>query len=239
MNPVSTGKRDAKPKPRREQHSDRDRSLKDFAERFKLLLSLNGIDPSEQSRVGRELNVSRVTAASYVRGEGYPKVEVLRSLTEKTGASLDWLLTGQGTPIMKATEACAWDAIVALTTGRGAGGPSMEVVRNEGREHPGIQLMKVAMDDMEAAIGVGDIIVVNTQDTDIVENGIYLLRTPERELLRTVASRITGGFLLRATNAKYAVDYVEALPPASSAKPGAKLSVVGRVIFCVKSFVAT
>ncbi len=146
---------------------------------------------TNQTQISAEINVSQSTLSRYFQNEREWPVRILREVADKTGVTLDWLITGAAPKYPSgrggASRAAESDPIYLTVAGRAAaddsGGAAVEFIHDEGEYieiPPSIHVVEVhgnsmspllwdgqyALIDTEMAPREGDLAAVETRDGD-------------------------------------------------------------------------
>lgn len=87
-----------------------------FGERLKRAVKNTGLS---QDAFADSIGVSRASLKNWIAGSFTPDADILRFIQEKSGCSLDWLITGKGDPsgaaVIAPLDMEALEAAIALT----------------------------------------------------------------------------------------------------------------------------
>ena len=180
-----------------------------------------------------------------------PGPDHLRRIAEKTGFTVDWLLTGEGPMKRGETAAETHEYTVGKDLGEdfvlvpryevmaSAGGGAMvhseqvvdhlafrsEWVRNAlDVSVKALALISVKGDSMEPTLSNGDLILVDTSTQKIDDNAIYVLRFNGSLLVKRIQRKFDGSVVIKSDNQAYDPEVITG---------GAieELHIVGRVVW--------
>lgn len=178
---------------------------------------MNGVTPRRGiPKLHQRLpKVSLSTARKLVAGEGYPRAETMAELQREMGVSIDWLLGGFGTPLLKSSpkqRENLWDAIVFIKLAQQDRGHEEIVLMPGMRDAESLQIHKVTGDAMAPDLMDGDYVLVNTAVSTIEPDAIYLLQGRSGLVFRRVEESISGaGWRLVPRNPKMVPEHVPGL----------------------------
>lgn len=179
---------------------------------------------------------------------GQLKTEALVRISEITGCSIDWLLTGEG-PMKRGEEVRehypVYDSsdldqdeyalIPRYNVEVSAGGGALvdgevqigtmafkrEWLRRMGYEVGKLALVTARGDSMEPTVCDGDLLLVDMRQAEIVDGAIHVIRINDHLLAKRLQIGLTGQVIVRSDNVRYS--------PMESTRDA--LQVVGRVVW--------
>ncbi len=213
--------------------SDRDA----FAERIKVLINEAGSIRSLAKLCGASESIIR----KWAKGESDPSRLHLVGLSISTGVSLQWLATGEGPmrPGEKQGETDDEFALVPLydvevSAGHGAQIDQEQVkaqiafrrdwLAQNGFNFNSLVSLTARGDSMEPTLKDGDLLLVDTSQKDVVEDGIYVLRLNNHLLAKRLQRLTDGTIIIKSDNPAYESETV----PKDAAEA---LHVIGRVVW--------
>jgi phage repressor protein C with HTH and peptisase S24 domain len=215
-----------------------------FADRLKELI---GDRPA--NRFAREVNIGESLLRKYLAG-AIPGIDKVAQISEATGASVDWLVTGNrigGTAV--AVEAKSMRDLeagltfvprleVSASAGHGAlweHEQAVELVAFQSAWLRGLginpifaRMLTARGDSMESTIRDGDLLLVDTSINEVRDNGIYCVVFGSLLLVKRINVRRNGSAQLISDNPVY---------PPEDVTPGEvqQLSIAGRVMWFGRS----
>lgn len=219
--PVST------PSPDESQKQD------EFRQRLDAVLEMNGLPKRGRVTKLHEVlsGVSWSTARKMLMGEGYPSAETLVEMQRHLGISIDWLLGGQGSPLLGGKQQSTenhWDAVVFMKLPEG--GKEEVVVVPGMRQSQGMWVQKVEGDAMAPDLMDGDYALVSGKVSAIESKVIYLLRGPAGTFFRRLEQSVTGaGLRLVPRNSILAPEHVPGVAFPGEPMERSLVQVLGKV----------
>lgn len=183
-----------------------------------------------------------------------PNANMLFLISKSTGVSIDWLLTGEGTPYkedmpvvpsgsqVRGPEQGDFDYIpmveASLSAGGGAFVESENVegyyafrkswIKRVAASASDLVLMRVIGDSMSPTIQARDTVMIDTARKQIKEAEIYAIRFDHTIMIKRLAFRPGGKILVISDNKKDYEPYEAALTD---------LNIIGQIIFFSRVFV--
>lgn len=174
-------------------------------------------------------------------GTNLPGTETLIKLAAATGRSIDWLLTGAelgGLPTVS-VSASEFVLVPVLPEAVSAGSPAAtegndldvekhvafrgEWMRQVGVNPKRAHVLRVKGDSMEPTLSDGDVILVDTSDTDPAGGGMFVIGTIDGAQVKRLMRRTDGSLLIISDNR-------EIYPPEVLARADADaFRIIGRV----------
>ncbi len=188
----------------------------------------------------RRSGVSETALRAYLAGKSEPSRPALIAMADAAGVSVEWLAVGDRKPTA-APEARIGDefALVPLydlevSAGGGAITDRENIVsqiafRRDWLRHVGLNInhlvsVSVRGDSMEPSIRDGDMLLVDTSQTDVVEDGIYVLRIDSHLLAKRLQRLVDGRLYIKSDNPAYERQEL-------SKQDADQLEVIGRVVW--------
>lgn len=215
-----------------------------FGSRLKIALAGESIHAFAQ-RSG----ISDSSLRSIVKRGAMPAADTALQIAELTGVSVQWLVTGEGSqaaapPVGEALGSAHTDLsfIERLDVEASAGAGSLveneqyldfiaiqtRYLRHKGINPTAVRLLNIRGDSMEPTIRDGDIALVDTSISDIIDNAIYVLAVGNRLLIKRIHILMSGALRLISDNPLYPHEDV----PANEAD---FVRVSGRVVWFGRS----
>lgn len=200
------------------------------------------------AELARRSGISDRSIRGYIAGETEPKADVVVRLAVAAGVSVEWLLTGEGEPLVTGRGGAPREGYVHLplydVRAAAGGGRSVDEervvnvlafredwIRSELRARPqDLSLIYVEGDSMEPLLRSGDIILVDHTDTEARREGIYVMRLDGALVVKQV-QRLPGA-VLRLVSANPAYEpftlRLEGLDESAA--------IIGRVVWACRRF---
>ncbi|MGE0226273.1 MAG: S24 family peptidase [Acetobacteraceae bacterium] len=200
-------------------------------------------------RLAREMGVSPSAFRKWLKGEAEPSRERLVALAEVTRVGIGWLARGEGpepdfvhaghsyTAGSNGSGGAGIDParfrlMPANHTPNDAGGRQQgfvgfrhDWIRESLRVEPNVLIMDVAVGDaMTPTVADGDLLLLDASDTNLRQDGIYVLRINGGSLVRRVQRMHDGSVGLIPDNPSYVTDSIPS-------ERVSNLEVIGRVIW--------
>lgn len=194
---------------------------------------------------GKRIGMSKGAITRVFEEAAVPAAATLKKIRTKTGASIDWLLTGDGDKFSRALPAIETNAeteyisLPLYGVRAAAGGGSVVegervidvlkfkrewITRELHANQKNLCLLYVDGDSMEPNLRPGDMILVDRGDTGPNRDGIYVLRMGESLLVKRL-QRLPGGELrVTSDNERYEPFVLKAEEPEN-------VAIVGRVVW--------
>ena len=212
---------------------DDDQMQDEFRQRLDAVLEMNGLPKRGRVTKLHEVlpGVSWSTARKMLMGEGYPSAETLVEMQRHLNISIDWLLGGQGSPLLGGKQHAGenqWDAVIFM---RLPDGGKEEVVVVPGmRQAQDLWVQKVEGDAMAPDLMDGDYALVSGKVSAIEANAIYLLRGPSGNFFRRLEQSVTGaGLRLVPRNSNLAPEHVPGVAFPGEPMARSLVQVLGKV----------
>lgn len=220
-----------------------------LADRIKVL-----IGAGSANAFARKSGIGESSLRQYLAG-GIPSATIAARIAHAGGVSLDWLVNGEeetdrATSIAQVARAEAstptGDQIppefalvprldVEVSAGGGAVNHAEETsqmlaFRSDWLHRNGIspihaKALTVLGDSMEPTLSSGDVILIDTKVSDVVQPGIYVIRVDDRLLVKRIQPIFGGALKLISENPVYSPEDI----PADKAD---QLAVIGLVRWC-------
>lgn len=223
-----------------------------FSDRLNKALDDAGFSPKGEGRqlaVAKAFGVSQKGARKWLEAEAIPHTKRLAKIAEKLGTTVEWLLTGRGTPGIVAVGDTRGEyhtndfAFVPLFDVRAAAGSGKLVTSehivdtlafradflrhelNAGKDD--LYLIHVEGDSMEPTLRAGDVILVDHRRSLPDREGIYVIRMDDALLVKRIQLQPGGRIVAASDNDNYK-------PFELKLEDG--LAVIGRVVWAGRRF---
>lgn len=177
-----------------------------------------------QAKAGEIAGVTDEQIARWRDGLSKPNFFGITRIARAAGLSVDWLATGEGSQTIAATITEAAGSahtdlsfIERLDIEVSAGAGSLveneqyldfiaiqtRWLRHKGINPAAVRLLNVRGDSMEPTIRDGDVALVDTSISDIIDNAIYVLVVGNRLLIKRIHILVSGALRLISDNPIY------------------------------------
>lgn len=211
----------------------------EVSERLLFVLSQMGWS---QSDFAKHFRVSPQTINNWIKRNSLSSSSA-QTIAKETGFSCDWLMSGQGSPIPE-TESCHSsdehtyavifpdkyysaplkghiENIVNLLKALKINQDEISRFANKAKDS---KSMIVTGDSMNPVMSDGDLVMFNTQDTQIRDGKYYVIRMGEVERVKMLIAKADGSLVIRSVNP----DYEDEIISGNDIKNN-KISILGRV----------
>ncbi|QWK19738.1 MAG: XRE family transcriptional regulator [Hydrogenobacter thermophilus] len=177
-----------------------------IGERLKTLIGILGLTQREfAERVG----VSKSLISEYVHGKRIPPKKTLALISKTFNVSMRWLAEGEGEMFLPKESVEELEFIaVPIITSVGAGGniytSDYELIQRSKLPHARVKAFRVDGDSMEPTIQKGELVIIDEEDKELRDGGIYLIAEPENGLRIRRLRRLNDEWWLFADNPAYA-----------------------------------
>ncbi|MCB2189874.1 MAG: helix-turn-helix domain-containing protein [Deltaproteobacteria bacterium] len=191
-------------------------------------------------KLSQETGIKEPQLYRYIRGTNQPTVNVLLSLAIVGNVTLDWLITGKGTIKNPGShrssqiDGAEYMAIPVLTerdvqttARRTIQFPTEWVPSSKNKEY---YLVKQLGDSMEPTIKVGDFVLVEGPASDLVRDGLYVIKAGDHYLIKRI--QIIPPGVARFTNDNRNYNDFELV----ESNGLDNVSIVGKVVWAGKYF---
>jgi len=224
-----------------------------FSERLGELLDHTGYPSVKSGRIARlaaDMGVSNQTSRKWINGTALPNPVILTALAKRTGRSLDYLLNGadwnppadaSGFPLpvfqlREADSGTAFDSVADLSRNAGPipGLPAQS-------DHCAFVRNWIDADD--PVVRRDDLLFIDMHTTGLVENGVYLVRSPSLVSVQRIRLTLDGNVVVSRVQSKQVTE--SSLKPDQIAfndrhdinadPPPAGFLVVGKVVAVLRA----
>lgn len=176
-----------------------------------------------------------------------PGPDHLKRISQTTGVSIDWLLTGEG-PLLREVASSAEQ--VALCDGEYVRVPRYEVAASAGggafieseqivdyltfraewvRNALGVALNQLALinvigDSMEPSLSEGDVVLLDLSQSGVRDSSIYVIQLDGALLVKRIQRKLDGSLTVSSDNPRYTPENV-------AGEAMALLKIIGRVVW--------
>jgi hypothetical protein len=155
----------------------------------------------------KKIGVQRTYLYAVLRGEKTPSLALLCSISAHSGMSTDWLLSGRGMPSRELQTRTLVVPCFAITPeGMLVGTGEHDVVNAKKAGSMNRQRaarVDAADDGMAPGILPGDGLLIEAPASELIDGGVYLIRSTGGVLLRRASALAEGRWLMLAENPTY------------------------------------
>ena len=197
---------------------DKKQSIKDFSKRLKHVITALGITGREfATRAG----IGYSTVHNYLHAASSPTLDSLVLLAKAGNVSVEWLATGQQSSISNTDS----DVICVPFIDHHDGMLTLDVQLLEMKDLHRLRAIKVNTDVMTPTFFSGAVLLIDTNDTDLTDNKLVVLKQSGNYLFKRVQVLMDGVRLL-SDNDNY--------PSIEVAFEGLKsINVIGAVVMII------
>ena len=207
---------------------------KQFADNLNAALDRRGAIPSGYGRViavAELFGVSQNTAGNWVKGEGVPELFRLPEIAEALGTTVEQLVVGD-----RATGTHVIDeryTVVDVHEDDTLDGHSWytlpETLRSIGMP-PDIKMLQITTDDMSPYVSPGDLVIYDPRVNRIQTNGVFVLQSAGRYIVRRVQRGIKQRIRLICDNTLFGDETLSESDFAESCEDDERIVVIGHVV---------
>ena len=192
--------------------------------------------------------IPKRTLSTYITGEAEPKTLRLAAIAKAAGVSAHWLATGEGVKFLSENYIKeqgggykVWSEFTKIPlynieapAGHGSALEDEEIkdgiafrtdwLQAKGFQHAYLATIITKGDSMEGTINNGDILLVNLLDTNVGEDGIYVIRRDGHLFAKRLQLMFSGELYIKSDNPVYNTQVI-------SAEKASDLKIVGRVVW--------
>ena len=168
---------------------DKKQSIKDFSERLKHVITALGTTGREfATRAG----IGYSTVHNYLHAASSPTLDNLVLLAKAGNVSVEWLATGQQSSISNTDS----DVIYVPFIDHNDGMLTLDVQLLELKDLHRLRAIKVNTDVMTPTFLTGAVLLIDTNDTDLTDNKLVVLKQSGNFLFKRVQVLLDGVRLL-------------------------------------------
>lgn len=198
----------------------------------------------DRKKVANLMGISEAQLYRYLKGEGAPSVSSLVALAKAADVSIDWLATGKGGQgDVGLTPDYGYIPLYNVRASAGEGNEfdresvvshlafNQTWLKNELKANPkDLVAIIVQGESMEPTLSDGDAVLINTQDSSISRDGIYVFRMGNGLSVKRLQHMPGGLIRAKSDNPSYEpFDFrLDEL--------GADFTVIGRVVWVAHKF---
>ncbi|WP_263768527.1 XRE family transcriptional regulator [Propionivibrio soli] len=205
-----------------------------FADNFNAALDRRGTIPSGYGRVigvAELFGVSQNTAGNWLKGEGVPELARLPEIADILGTTVEQLVVGDRDTGTQAIDERY--VIVDMHEDDSEEGFSWytlpETLRSVGLPND-IKMLQIGNDDMAPYVNRGDIVVYDPRVKRIQANGVYVLQTNERFIVRRAQRGLKHNIRLICDNPLFDDESFDESEFSEDIQDKSRIVVAGQVI---------
>ena len=218
-----------------------------FAERLGERIEIVAGDMGGKRALARAANLIESQVHKYISAKNMPGLNVVVSIADAAGISLEWLATGRGEKVIKEKEYLPANefADYVLLPIYGDGGESIETTDriavhrlwiskylHSRAEH--LYLYSVDSENMEPTLDIGDIVVFDSERTATDKDGIYVMKFGDVLVVRRVQI-MPDGIRISCDSMKYREVFTVTIDQLSG---NGNIQIVGRMVSAHKKIPA-
>lgn len=192
--------------------------------------------------LSKQTSISESQLYRYISGQSQPTASPLAAIARAGMVSLDWLITGKGKTVEHLTSHLnkRSDRLnnyikIPCYTDESAEGSESAISMGkfifrtewlyENRLKPeALRLLPVFGDAMETTLCDGDLIMVDTSQTEITGDAIFVLKVDQHLIVKRLQHSVEGGIYISSDNPHYREQYV-------APNDQQQLKIIGRVVW--------
>jgi len=185
----------------------------------------------KQAEFAERLGFPETTIGNYLRGDRVPTADFLSRLREKTGADINWLLTGESDSTLgfaegAASYSTAESVAIARFSVQASAGDGAVVLAQEAADYFRVGrdwlerymprgartgIIEARGDSMEPTIRDGDILLLNfdIHNQDIVSGGVFVITIDGNLFVKRLQIMLDGTIMIRSDNERYEPERID------------------------------